>query len=214
MARPHRLSIPGMSHHIIQRGNNRGDTFRATADYEVFRYALADACSRFSVAVDGYVMMTNHVHLVLTPATYDGIALTMQAIGRRYVYYVNKEYDRTGGLYDGRYRSPIIDTEDYWFTCLRYIELNPVRAGLVTCPEKYRWSSYRAHAFGAPDPILTAHPAYLGLGTSPETRQQAWRAACAVPLGRSQLHQVREALKRGKTTLSRPVPGSDPGDDA
>jgi putative transposase len=212
MARPLRLSLPGVSHHVIQRGNNRSNMFRATPDYELYRYALGDACTRFKIAVDGYVMMTNHVHAVLTPTTPDGIAAAMQAIGRRYVYYVNKEYDRTGGLYDGRYRSPLIETEDYWFTCLRYIELNPVRAALVSRPEKYRWSSYRAHAFGEPDSILTLHDAYLGLGTCPEMRQQAWRAACAVPLGDSELKRVRDAFKRGKT-LSRPVAGSDPGDD-
>jgi len=111
----------------MQRGNNKSDIFRAKHDYELFLATLAEACDTHKMSVNGYVLMTNHVHLVLTPQTDDALPLTMQAIGRRYVYYFNKEYGRTGGLFEGRYRSLIINTELYWFRCMRYVELNPVR---------------------------------------------------------------------------------------
>ena len=202
-----------MSHHVRQRGNNRCDIFRTADDYELFLHALVDGCTRFNVSIDGYVLMTNHVHLVLTPASPEGISATMQAVGRRYVLYFNQEYGRTGGLYEGRYRAVVVDSEDYWYTCLRYIELNPVRAGMVTAPGEYKWSSYRAHASGAVDSFLTLHSAYLALGACPDERQRAWQAACGVPLADSELQELRESFLQ-RATLSRPVQGSDPCDES
>ena len=122
----------------------------------------------------------------------------MQAVGRRYVYHFNRTYGRTGGLFEGRYRSLLIDSERYWFTCVRYVELNPVRAGLVNEPEHYRWSSYRAHVLGAEDSVLSMHPLYLRLGATPEERQQAWRAGIAIPLRREEIEDLREAVRRGR----------------
>ena len=201
--------------------------FNTPSDYELYLYALSDAATRFRVTVDGYACMTNHVHLMLTPASADGIPKTMQALGRRYVYHFNHSHQRTGGLFDGRYRHFLVDSDEYWFTCIRYVELNPVRAGLVAAPHHYRWTSYPAHAFGAPDHVVTPHALYISLGSSPELRQEAWRTTCGVPIPPDILEKLRESVTKGWNTarvlpplpkpwptLSRPVAGSDPGDDA
>src|SRR5688572_23586285 len=174
MARRPRIFIPGVSHHVIQRGNNRGDIFYVPSDYELFLLVLSDAARRSNVTVDAYALMTNHVHVVLTPQSSAGVPTTMQAVGRRYVYYFNRRYGRTGGLFEGRYRDTLVDNDEYWFTCIRYVELNPVRAGLAATPDGYRWTSYRTHALGTPDPVVTPHAMYLSLGATPELRQQAW----------------------------------------
>ena len=200
MARRPRIFISGLSHHVIQRGNNRADMFNTDSDYELYLYALNDAAIRFRVAVHGYACMTNHVHLMLTPASADGIPKMMQAVGRRYVYHFNHCHGRTGGLFDGRYRDLIVDTDEYWFTCMRYVELNPVRAGLVSIPDHYRWTSYAAHAFGALDRLVTLHALYLALGPSPELRQEAWRTTCGVALPPDVLKKMRESVRKGWNT--------------
>jgi putative transposase len=197
MARRPRIFIPGLTHHVIQRGNNRADMFTTTSDYEHYLDALSAAATRHRVQVNGYACMTNHVHLMLTAASDEGIPKTMQSIGRRYVYHFNHRYQRTGGLFDGRYRDLILDTDEYWFTCMRYVELNPVRAGLVSNPHHYRWTSYAAHAFGALDDIITFHTLYLALGPSPELRQEAWRTTCGVALPPGALENIRESVRRG-----------------
>jgi len=143
------------------------------------------------------VLMTNHVHLMLTPQEPDAISLAMQTIGRRYVSYFNQCHNRTGGLFEGRYRSTVIDSERYWFRCLRYVELNPVRAGLVERADHYRWSSYRCHAWGTDDPLLAQHPLYLALGASPGQRQLAWREICRDALPADELVELRRAFRRG-----------------
>jgi len=185
MARPRRLHIPGLSQHIIQRGNNRGDIFQASGDRDAFLAALLLASLQFRLEVNAYVLMTNHVHLIVT-------ARSEGAVGK-----VMRDHRRSGGLFEGRYRSSTIENENYWYTCMRYVETNPVRAKIVAEPGEYRWSSYRAHAFGWADPLLTPHHCYDRLGPTPADRQAACRAICACP------------LKRGRT-LSRPVPRSDP----
>jgi putative transposase len=185
---------------VIQRGNNRAAIFTEAADYERFLADLGEACAGVALPVDGYVLMTNHLHLVVTPSSPDAIALTMQAVGRTYVRYFNSRHGRTGGLFEGRYHSFCVDTETYWFTCVRYVEMNPVRASLVARPEDYRWSSYRAHAYGAADPVLSPHVLYGALGQTAETRRAAWRALCAVPLRDDELARVR-GVKGGQTPL-------------
>ena len=200
MPRSPRISVPGLTHHVIQRGNDRLAIFRADSDYELYLATLRDACTRFDVAVDGYVLMTNHSHLLLTPMSDTAIARVMQAVGRRYVYHFNRRHGRTGGLFEGRYRSVLIDSERYWFTCLRYVELNPVRAGLVQTPDAYRWSSYRAHALGEPDPVITQHALYAGLGPTGRARQTAWQEACGHSLPENDLEFVRDTIRRGWIT--------------
>jgi putative transposase len=186
-----------MTQHVIQRGNNRTEMFRAPLDYEVFLLSTREACLRCGLDVHAYVFMTNHVHLMVTPATPTALPRAMQAIGRRYVPYFNDQYARTGSLFEGRYRSLIVDEESYWFTCMRYVELNPVRAGLVARPEAYRWSSYRSHAMGMTDALLTDHPMYLRLGGTPDERCRSWKAICAEPVPEADLSEIRSAVQTG-----------------
>jgi putative transposase len=204
MARPRRLHVPGLSQHIIQRGNNRVDIFRTLSDRDAFLYALLLSSMRFGLDVNAYVLMTNHVHLIVTARSDGAVAKVMQDVGRRYVPYFNRRHQRSGSLFEGRYRSITIENENYWYTCMRYVETNPVRASMVAEPGKYRWSSYRTHAFGWVDPLLTPHHCYERLGPTPADRQVAWRAICACPLSEDEIADLRQS------TLSRPVPGSDP----
>ena len=148
MPRKPRYVIPGQPQHVIQRGNNRCPIFITDDDYGCFGRYLREACSRQGCHVHAYVFMTNHIHLLVTPGSEDSIAKAMQSVGRRYVQYFNTTYQRTGTLWEGRYKATLIDSENYLFTCSRYIELNPVRANMVNHPSEYMWSSYRANALG------------------------------------------------------------------
>ena len=197
MARLPRYAAPGMPHHVIQRGNNRSAFFATDDDYHFFRACLAAACDRFGCQVHTYVLMTNHVHLLLTPANEGAVGKVMQAVGRRYVQHFNDTYQRTGALWEGRYRATLVDTEAYLFTCSRYIELNPVRAGLVRQPADYRWSSYAANALGARDSLVTPHPAYSALGADVNTRLAAYVALFGEPLPDATLDAIRDATNRG-----------------
>ena len=174
MARQPRFIVPGVAHHIIQRGNNRCDTFRSLRDFHFYQDCLLEALFEFKVQMHAYVLMTNHVHLLMTPSTEDGISQTMQAVGRRYVSNFNRSHARTGGLWDGRFRSILIDTERYLFTCMRYIELNPVRAGLVAQPKEYRWSSFHANVSGNVDQLVTPHQRYLEISKDPVRRRAGY----------------------------------------
>jgi putative transposase len=198
MARLRRLFVPGVAHHVIQRGNDRGDMFRSPADHEVFLYALRDALARYPLEVHAYVLMKNHVHFMVTPGSAAALPGTMQALGRRYVRYFNDRYQRTGGLFDGRYRSLMVADERYWFTCMRYIELNPVRAGIVASPADYLWSSYRAHAFGKTDLVVAPHWLYMALGATSSDREKSWRELCGAPLADDELAEIRAAVRRGR----------------
>ena len=197
MARAHRLKMAELTQHVIQRGNNRSDIFRCGDDYEFFLTALGTSCKREHVEVHSYTLMTNHVHLVVTPRKVGAVSVAMQDIGRLYVLYFNRKYVRTGGLFDGRFKSFIIDTESYWFTCMRYVELNPVRAGIVLHPDQYRWSSYACNALGATDHVVTAHSLYLALGPSADARQRQWRRICSDALGDSELAEIRRTVQKG-----------------
>jgi putative transposase len=186
-----------MTLHVIQRGNNHGLIFRAPSDYDVFRITLRRAVDRYGLRVHAYVLMDNHFHLMVTPQSEGALPRAMQSIGRRYVRFFNDRYERTGGLWEGRYKIALLHDERYWLTCLRYVELNPVRAGLVSSPAHYRWSSYRAHAFGAQDSLIADHTMYTGLGSTPERRQQAWRDICESPIAARQLEKIRASISRG-----------------
>ena len=198
MARAHRVQIPGMPHHVIQRGVDRTDIFRSGADYAFLLARLRSAAATHHTDVHTYVLMTNHLHLLVTPRTETALSKMMKSIGETYAGYFNRVYKRTGALFDGRYRSLVVDSEAYWFTCMRYVELNPVRAGMVVAPEDYRWSSYRAHAFGAPDDLIVPHPMFLALGRTDALRQMCWRAICGEALSEGELTEIRDLVHRGR----------------
>jgi putative transposase len=175
MARRKRVFVPGAAVHVFQRGNNRGPIFHDTEDRHVFLAYLSLAAQR-GTPVHSYCLMTTHYHLLVTPDHDRALPGTIKRLGERYVQFYNRKHARTGSLWDGRYQGEIVADERYLFTCLRYIEQNPVKAGMVARAEDYRWSSYRVHAFGEPSPWLVPHPLYLALGPTPEARQAAYRA--------------------------------------
>ena len=174
MARLPRLVIPNQPHHVIQRGNDRQLIFRDEADYGRFLAWLKEAARFYQVAIHAYVLMPNHIHLLVTPSDNVGLALVMQKVGRFYVPWFNHKYERTGGLFEGRFRTSLIDTERYFLACSRYIELNPVRANLVAAPLDYPWSSYAHHTGVRTDGIVTDHLLYWGMGNTPFQREAAY----------------------------------------
>ena len=174
MARQPRLTVPGHPHHVIQRGNDRQWIFRDDADRERFLALLAEHASAQQVAVHAYVLMDNHVHLLLTPQTDTGLSQFMQALGRSYVRYFNNRHARTGTLWEGRYRSSLIETERYLLACMVYIDLNPVRAGMVSEPAQFPWSSHRHYIGQRVDRLLTPHGLIWSLGNTPFAREAAY----------------------------------------
>jgi putative transposase len=200
MARLPRYVIPGQPQHIIQRGNNRQLIFAVEADYPFFRDALVEAADKHGLAIHAYVWMTNHVHLLATPAFADSISKTFQSVGRRYVQYFNHSYKRSGTLWEGRYRATVVDSARYLLTLMRYIELNAVRAGMVAAPEDYPWSSYRRNALGEGGPNadwLSSHEEYSGLGREGAARRKAYRALFAAAIDRDDLAEIRECTHKG-----------------
>lgn len=197
MARLGRYVLPDQPLHVIQRGNNRAPIFFHDEDYARYGRWLGEAAARCGCAVHAYVLMTNHVHLLVTPQADGSLPGAMQSLGRRYVRYVNATYRRTGTLWEGRYRAAPIDSEAYFLACARYIEANPVRAGMVAHPGDYRWSSWGAHASGLADPLVADHPIYRALGRSAEERQGAYRALFEPPPDDAFLDAVRRATNGG-----------------
>lgn len=211
MPRRARLTVPGIPWHIIQRGNNRSACFYAEEDYRLYLETLTEMASRYGCSIHAYVLMTNHVHLLLTPAREDSASLLMKHLGQRYVQYINRRYQRSGTLWEGRFRSCLAQKEDYVLTCYRYIELNPVRAKMVSHPREYRWSSYRRNAEGQANNVITPHPEYLRLDPSDAARRTAYRALFTAHLHPEQLAEIRMATNgnfalgndRFKTEISR-----------
>ena len=197
MARLPRYILPGQPQHVTQRGNNRAAMFVASADYHFFLECLKTACQRHGCGLHAYVLMTNHVHLLLTPDGRDSIGKVMQSLGRRYVRYFNVAYRRTGTLWEGRYRATPVDTERYLFACYRYIELNPVRAGMVTHPGDHPWSSHRANALGVTDPLVTPHARYSALGADDASRQAVYRTLFRGSLDETTLRDIRDGTNKG-----------------
>jgi len=183
--------------HVIQRGNNRQTLFTSDADMAAYAHWLGDGATRFHVEVHGWVFMTNHVHLLLKPREEGAISRLMQSLGRRYVGFFNYSYGRSGTLFEGRFRSCLVQEEAYLLTCLRYIELNPVRAGMVRDPGDYSWSSYRAHAFGAPVKFWTANDLYLALGRTPTQRRMTWRELVGGVLDMDTVARIRHCTNTG-----------------
>lgn len=196
MARKPRFNLPGIPQHIVHRGNNRQACFHDERDYRYFLVDLRDAADKNDCHVHAYVLMPNHVHLLVTPMTEHGVTHLMQDLGRKYVRYFNRRYQRTGTLWEGRYKSSLIDSETYLLSCMRYIELNPVRAGMAREPGDYPWSSHKTNAHGKNDSLITPHPIFLDLGMGPDTRPLAYRKLFGKPLDERLLFAIRETLNQ------------------
>jgi putative transposase len=198
MPRRRRVHLPDVPLHIVQRGHNREACFFADEDFHGYRHWLGEALAAHDCALHAYVLMTNHVHLLLSPRRPEAVPPLMIALGHRYVQYVNRTYRRTGTLWDGRYKSSLVQAETYLLVCQRYIELNPVRAGMTADPANYRWSSYRANGLGQPDSILTPHPLYLALGAEVTARRVAYRALFCTELDGEALDAIRLAADQSQ----------------
>lgn len=193
MPRRPRLSLSGIPWHIIQRGNNRAACFYAEEDYRRYLDELAAQTRRFGCAIHAYVLMTNHVHLLLTPSHVNSAGLMMKHLGQRYVQYVNRTYRRSGTLWEGRFRSCLTQTEDYVLACYRYIELNPVRAAMVRHPGDYRWTSFQANGNGSKDTLITPHDQYLRLGRTETARLASYQSLFKAHLDPELIGQIRSA---------------------
>ncbi|MGR9037952.1 MAG: transposase [Gammaproteobacteria bacterium] len=196
MARLPRYVIPGQPQHVIQRGNNRDIIFVTDEDYQFYLQKLGDACKKYDCDIHAYVLMTNHVHLLLTPHSENGISQVMQALGRYYVQYFNFRYRRTGTLWEGRYKATLMDSESYLLTCSRYIELNPVRAKIVKDPGEYPWSSFGYNALGQADTLITPHAVYKALGSDDSTCRSNYRALFASQIPKTEIEDIREATNK------------------
>lgn len=193
MPRRPRLVLPQVPLHLIQRGNNRQACFCAQEDYRFYLEWLQQYATDTGCRVHAYVLMTNHVHLLISSESSHSVGKLMKALGQRYVQYFNRSYRRSGTLWEGRFRSCLVQEENYLLACQRYIELNPVRANMVAHPGEYPWSSYRTHAQGEPNPLLTPHPLYEDLGGNAETRQSNYRELFRHELEPGLADQIRQA---------------------
>jgi len=196
MARRRRTCPAGIPQHLIQRGNNRQPCFCGREDFAAYARWLCEAAAHFEVAVHAWVFMTNHVHLLATPAAEDGISRMMQNLGRRYVRYFNDRHGRSGTLWEGRFKACLVQESEYVLHCYRYIELNPVRAGMVADPGDYYWSSHRINALGAHSDLCTPHEVYKGLGQGAE-RLAAYRGLFAPSVDDETMKDIRAATERG-----------------
>jgi putative transposase len=219
MARQRRLILPGVAVHVIQRGNNRGSCFKQDSDYLMYLANLRQLSIKFDCAVHAYCLMTNHVHLLLSPESTGGCTALMKELGQRYVQYFNGRYDRTGTLWEGRFRSCLTQSAAYVLACYRYIESNPVRAGMVEHPSAYLWSSYAVNAGMRTDPLLVPHAEFLALSADAAECHRAYRTLVDDGVELSVLRSIRDAtnggyplasetFKAGLTALGRKlVPG-------
>ena len=196
MPRQPRFILPGYPQHAIIRGNDRTPIFRAYSDYQFFLHCLEEACDKHECELHAYVLMTNHVHLLTTPQTKEGLGKAMQMIGRYYVQYFNRKYERTGTLWEGRYKASLIDSDLYLLTCYRYVELNPVRANMVSRPEDHHWSSYGHNAMGKNNQLIIPHARYEALGGNDASRQSAYRALFVQEIPEDLLQDIRESTNK------------------
>ena len=197
MPRRARIRMANIPLHVVQRGNNRSPCFLSTGDRAVYLNHLGELAELFECAIHAYVLMTNHVHLLVTPTRADGVSLMMKHLGQRYVQYVNRIHSRTGSLWEGRYRSSFIDSDRYLFCCYRYIELNPVRAGLVRHPRDYPWSSHQTNAEGCHSNIIRPHPQFLLLGNDDRQRREAYRSLFATEMQPAEINEIRKLTNGG-----------------
>jgi len=196
MARKPRFNLPGMPQHVVQRGNNRQPCFYRQQDYRRYKAILEEEAAACDCAVHAFVLMTNHVHILVTPGSEHSLPRMMQRLGARYVRFVNAEYQRTGTLWEGRYKACLVGNEGYLLKCHMYIEMNPVRAGMVRLPDDYCFSSYRANAQGESCSLLKPHALYLELGTTADERCRAYRALFRDLPDAEDLHRIRESLNK------------------
>lgn len=196
MARLSRFYLKDQPQHIIQRGNNREPIFASQQDYEFYLTCLKDAATRHQLKIHAYVLMTNHVHILASPLEEISIPKTMQSIGRKYVQYFNHYYNRTGTLWEGRYKATLVDSEAYLLTCMRYIELNPVRARMVRFRKNYPWSSYKFNALGEPNELVTPHNLYQVLGKTAMKRQAAYTDLFKERISMKMLDDIRDATNK------------------
>ncbi len=206
MARTTRCFVPGHALHIVQRGNNRSICFVDDADRVVYLGMLAELAGETRCAVHAYVLMGNHVHMLVTPESPNAPSSLMQRIGMRFAAYVNRRHRRTGTLWEGRFRSSVVETDDYVASCHRYIELNPVRAGIVERPDEYRWSSHLASIGATVQGFLTPHPTISALGRDPDRARAAYRGLFDKPLDDAVLGLLRQGMGSNRANLA---PGSD-----
>lgn len=210
MPRQPRLVLPGMAVHVIQRGNNRAPCFRTGNDYQLYLLHLRELSRKFGCAVHAYCLMSNHVHLLVTPPSAAACGALMRELGQRYVSYFNRRHERTGSLWEGRFRSCITDTAHYVLACYRYIELNPVRAGMVQHPQDYAWSSHGANADLRTDSLVSPHEEFLALGSDPRARARNYLGMFEQPLEPSLIGAIRKATNAGYPLWGQ-SPDSVPG---
>ncbi len=197
MPRKPRFFLSGVPVHVVQRGHSREPVFFEDADYQAYLRWLMEGAERYRVAVHAYVLMTNHVHILATANGTDGITRMMQYLGRHYVPYINHTYGTSGSIWEGRYKASLIHDEEYLLSCMRYIELNPVRANMVCSPGHYRWSSYRCNGQGEEDERITPHEMYLALGGDAPSRVAAYKGLFKVHLDDGVLDDIRSAVQTG-----------------
>jgi len=198
MPRQSRYVLPGVAAHIIQRGNNRNPCFLEDADYLTYLSVLRDLGRRLQVDIHAYCLMTNHVHLLVTPHDTNACSQFMKNVSQQYVQRTNYRLRRSGTLWEGRYHSSLVTTEHYVLACYRYIELNPVRAGMVKAPGQYGWSSHAANAGTACSGFIRPHAAFSALGTSGEQRSRAYQSLCNTGLSEQELEEIRSAIRTGR----------------
>jgi putative transposase len=197
MARQPRLVLPHQPHHIIQRGNDNQTIFRDDEDHRRFLECLRESAKFYRVAIHAYVLMPNHLHLLATPSDEDGLAAMMQKVGRLYVPWFNNKHGRSGTLFQGRFRTSVIDPDAYFLACIRYIELNPLRNQLAFDPLDYPWSSYAHHAGVRPDPLITDHAKYWELGNTPFQREAAFIELAQQGMSGQELDTINAAVLKG-----------------
>lgn len=203
MARLPRVCPIGVPQHVIQRGNNHQVCFVNEHDFKAYANWLIEYANKFEVDVHAWVFMTNHVHLLCTPRKHNAVSQMMQGLGRQYVRYFNHTYQRTGTLWEGRFKSCLVEEESYLIHLYRYIESNPVRAGMVSDPADYSWSSYQINALGKKSPLCTSHPQYLGLGKNKLARLEAYRELFKAHVDTTLITDIRECTNRGMAIGSR-----------
>jgi putative transposase len=205
MPRARRLQISGLTFHVVHRGNHRDRVFFSDDDYFSYLHLLALMSSRFETRIHAYVLMTNHVHMLMTAARPDGISRTMQHVAASHSRRLNERLDRQGALWEGRFRSSLIDSDYYCLACYRYIEMNPVRAGIAASPGDYRWSSYCENIGRRSLRMVDPHPSFLALGDSPASRIDCYRGLFAESLPANALTTIREGLRMGLPIRSDPT---------
>lgn len=198
MARRPRVIVPNVPVHVIQRGNNRNPCFFQTADYAVYLSKLKENAQKFKVKVHCFVLMTNHVHLLLTGEDYTGVSKVMQSLGRYYVRYINTTYQRSGTLWEGRFKSSVVNSDEYLINLYQYIEMNPVRANMVKHPRDYPWSSYHTNGANKHIDLITPHPLYLSLGESNQQRKKSYNDLLSHTLADETVKHISRSTNRSR----------------